>query len=244
MTAPVRRERTSLVAGASRAVPRVSVDAAGWGSTHPADGGVLPSTGERIVSQLILPGASSGSGASAGDPSARGPQPGGMGLDDHIYNRLLKDRILFLGSEVRDENANAICAQLLLLAAEVSPPCCLPAQAAPGRAGASTEASASMSVRAPTGVRPIRARITIRARTIRASIRIYMPIPTTMRRRSSSSRPRPRSISSGAMPLPSRPRMQPSNTGISARVPTNIIHMSRSVRVAGRKSCRNRRNEP
>jgi ATP-dependent Clp protease protease subunit len=41
-----------------------------------------------------------------------------MGLDDHIYNRLLKDRILFLGSEVRDENANAICAQLLLLAAE------------------------------------------------------------------------------------------------------------------------------
>ena len=40
------------------------------------------------------------------------------GLDDHIYNRLLKERIIFLGSEVRDENANAICAQLLLLAAE------------------------------------------------------------------------------------------------------------------------------
>jgi len=41
-----------------------------------------------------------------------------MGLDDHIYNRLLKDRIIFLGTEVRDENANAICAQMLLLAAE------------------------------------------------------------------------------------------------------------------------------
>jgi ATP-dependent Clp protease protease subunit len=41
-----------------------------------------------------------------------------MGLDDHIYNRLLRDRIIFLGSEVRDENANAICAQMLLLAAE------------------------------------------------------------------------------------------------------------------------------
>jgi ATP-dependent Clp protease protease subunit len=40
------------------------------------------------------------------------------GLDDHIYNRLLKERIIFLGSDVRDENANAICAQLLLLAAE------------------------------------------------------------------------------------------------------------------------------
>ena len=42
------------------------------------------------------------------------------GLDDHIYNRLLKERIIFLGSEVRDDNANAICAQLLLLAAEDS----------------------------------------------------------------------------------------------------------------------------
>ena len=41
-----------------------------------------------------------------------------MGLDDSIYSRLLKDRIIFLGSDVREDNANAICAQLLLLAAE------------------------------------------------------------------------------------------------------------------------------
>jgi ATP-dependent Clp protease protease subunit len=40
------------------------------------------------------------------------------GLDDHIYQRLLKERIVFLGSEVRESNANAICAQLLLLSAE------------------------------------------------------------------------------------------------------------------------------
>jgi ATP-dependent Clp protease, protease subunit len=40
------------------------------------------------------------------------------GLDDHIYQRLLRERIIFLGSEVRDENANAICAQMLLLNAE------------------------------------------------------------------------------------------------------------------------------
>ncbi|OKL54517.1 ATP-dependent Clp protease proteolytic subunit [Bowdeniella nasicola] len=39
-------------------------------------------------------------------------------LNDHIYNRLLKERIIWLGSEVRDDNANAICAQMLLLAAE------------------------------------------------------------------------------------------------------------------------------
>jgi ATP-dependent Clp protease, protease subunit len=37
---------------------------------------------------------------------------------DHIYDRLLRERIVFLGSEVRDDNANLICAQLLLLAAE------------------------------------------------------------------------------------------------------------------------------
>ncbi len=40
------------------------------------------------------------------------------GLDDHIYQRLLKERIVFLGSEVKDQNANAICAQMLLLSAE------------------------------------------------------------------------------------------------------------------------------
>ena len=40
------------------------------------------------------------------------------GLDDHIYQRLLRERIVFLGSEVRDQNANAICAQMLLLSAE------------------------------------------------------------------------------------------------------------------------------
>ncbi|MDR0592435.1 MAG: ATP-dependent Clp protease proteolytic subunit [Bifidobacteriaceae bacterium] len=41
-----------------------------------------------------------------------------MGLNDSIFNRLLKERIIWLGSEVRDENANAICAQMMLLAAE------------------------------------------------------------------------------------------------------------------------------
>ena len=51
------------------------------------------------------------------DPQLNGG-PSGYGLDDHIYQRLLKERIVFLGSEVRDSNANAICAQLLLLSAE------------------------------------------------------------------------------------------------------------------------------
>ena len=41
-----------------------------------------------------------------------------LGLDDHIYQRLLRERIVFLGSDVRSQNANAICAQMLLLNAE------------------------------------------------------------------------------------------------------------------------------
>jgi ATP-dependent Clp protease protease subunit len=50
-------------------------------------------------------------------PMARADAPS-LGLNDSIYNRLLKERIIWLGTEVRDENANAICAQMMLLAAE------------------------------------------------------------------------------------------------------------------------------
>jgi ATP-dependent Clp protease protease subunit len=35
-----------------------------------------------------------------------------------VYQRLLKERIIFLGTQVDDQSANLICAQLLLLAAE------------------------------------------------------------------------------------------------------------------------------
>jgi ATP-dependent Clp protease, protease subunit len=51
-------------------------------------------------------------------PSARGSDPIAGGLDDSVYNRLLKERIVFLGSDVNTGVANRICAQLLLLAAE------------------------------------------------------------------------------------------------------------------------------
>ena len=53
----------------------------------------------------------------SGAPQLRLPS-GGMSLDDSVYNRLLKERILFLGSVVEDTIANALCAQLLLLSAE------------------------------------------------------------------------------------------------------------------------------
>jgi ATP-dependent Clp protease protease subunit len=50
--------------------------------------------------------------------NARGGASAAASLDDSVYNRLLKERIVFLGSEVTDEVANRICAQFLLLAAE------------------------------------------------------------------------------------------------------------------------------
>ena len=59
---------------------------------------------------LSLPGAT--------EPSARAPQPGNLGFDDSVYQRLLRERIIFLGSVVEDNIANALSAQMLLLAAE------------------------------------------------------------------------------------------------------------------------------
>lgn len=42
----------------------------------------------------------------------------GMTLDDSVFSQLLGSRIIFLGSEVTDDVANRIAAQLLLLAAD------------------------------------------------------------------------------------------------------------------------------
>jgi ATP-dependent Clp protease protease subunit len=39
-------------------------------------------------------------------------------FDDSVYQRLLRDRIIFLQGEVRDDMANLICAQLLSLSAD------------------------------------------------------------------------------------------------------------------------------
>jgi ATP-dependent Clp protease, protease subunit len=56
------------------------------------------------MSQLILPAATS--------------QLAGFDRAGDVYQRLLKERIVFLGSQVDDSSANLICAQLLLLASE------------------------------------------------------------------------------------------------------------------------------
>lgn len=61
----------------------------------------FPNTVHRTVAPLI---------AAASDSPA--------GLNDQVYNRLLRSRVIFLGQVVDDDIANAICAQLLLLTAE------------------------------------------------------------------------------------------------------------------------------
>ncbi|MGH3736459.1 MAG: ATP-dependent Clp protease proteolytic subunit [Micromonosporaceae bacterium] len=67
------------------------------------------------MSELHIPAAPI---AGPATPTSRGADPAGGGFDDQVYNRLLRERIIFLGSEVDDKIANQICAQLLLLAAE------------------------------------------------------------------------------------------------------------------------------
>ncbi|MBF6133095.1 ATP-dependent Clp protease proteolytic subunit [Nocardia otitidiscaviarum] len=42
----------------------------------------------------------------------------GLNLSDSVYERLLRERIIFLGSQVDDDIANKLCAQILLLSAE------------------------------------------------------------------------------------------------------------------------------
>ena len=44
--------------------------------------------------------------------------PAGLILSDSVFERLLRERIIFLGSQVDDEIANKLCAQILLLSAE------------------------------------------------------------------------------------------------------------------------------
>jgi len=65
--------------------------------------------------QFQMPGQFPISGATV--PRAAG-DIGGGGLGDQVYNRLLNERIIFLGQQVDDEIANKITAQLLLLAAD------------------------------------------------------------------------------------------------------------------------------
>ena len=42
----------------------------------------------------------------------------GLNLTDSVFERLLRERIIFLGTQVDDEIANKLCAQILLLSAE------------------------------------------------------------------------------------------------------------------------------
>jgi len=54
------------------------------------------------------------------NPANRAASAGGMNLGDQVFERLLRERIIFLGTQVEDQMANMISAQLLLLDAEDS----------------------------------------------------------------------------------------------------------------------------
>ena len=64
--------------------------------------------------------AQNGSAAQPGStqPALNSPGSHGLTLGDSVYERLLQERIIFLGSQVDDDIANRLCAQMLLLAAE------------------------------------------------------------------------------------------------------------------------------
>jgi ATP-dependent Clp protease, protease subunit len=53
-------------------------------------------------------------------PWSQASPPSASDAGADVYQRLLRERIVFLGSEVEDRSANLICAQLILLAAEDS----------------------------------------------------------------------------------------------------------------------------
>jgi ATP-dependent Clp protease, protease subunit len=55
--------------------------------------------------------------ADDGAPQLRGAG-GPANLQDAIFERLLRERIIFLGSQVDDDVANQLCAQILLLSAD------------------------------------------------------------------------------------------------------------------------------
>jgi ATP-dependent Clp protease protease subunit len=54
------------------------------------------------------------------EPVSSSQPNGSFRLEDQLYQRLLRERIIVLGTQVNDEIANRICAELLLLAADDS----------------------------------------------------------------------------------------------------------------------------
>ena len=87
-----------------------------------------PSANDHPIARPDLAGPTMASPGTMGDPrndappGARGPtmaSPGTMGdPQNEVYNRLLRNRIVFLGTEVNDTIANLITAQLLYLESE------------------------------------------------------------------------------------------------------------------------------
>ncbi len=89
----------------------------------PGGAGALRPSANRARGSSVLSGATGRfTAVSEFDPARAGIRmaggTSGATMSDSVYQALLNNRIIFLGDEVRDDNANAICAQMLLLNAE------------------------------------------------------------------------------------------------------------------------------
>src|SRR5579883_1117531 len=98
-----------------------------WGDRdlNPARLPVPPRPRPRQPSWAALPAGTEGCRPGANLPGVMAPDPGlaqlqlaGYDRSADVYQRLLKERIVFLGTQVDTSSANLICAQLLLLEAE------------------------------------------------------------------------------------------------------------------------------
>src|SRR5215207_4107428 len=99
----MRYQRTTHDAGISGQVPGVSVGESPTATTPPYRQECSVSSPDPAMPIRMLPEMRGGAG---------------MTLNDSVYDRLLRERIIFLGQQVDDAIANQISAQLLLLAAE------------------------------------------------------------------------------------------------------------------------------
>jgi ATP-dependent Clp protease, protease subunit len=72
----------------------------------------------RSQAKPIENDASEGDAVTFFSPESRGSEDASFRLEDQLYQRLLRERIIVLGSEVNDGIANRIAAELLLLAAD------------------------------------------------------------------------------------------------------------------------------
>src|SRR5699024_7470661 len=110
-TRPDRRGTTgALVPSSGAGAPAACATAVSAPSAKPAGGGQIAARcGVSVMRRTTSPTTPTIRSTHVSEfPQSAAGDTQGFALGDHIYNRLLKERIIWLGSEVRDENSNQI----------------------------------------------------------------------------------------------------------------------------------------